>query len=65
MDKIIPDRSKSIEEGGIVLIGKYKNSQMFRQLEALGEKYDFSLKDPIDTLSEQVMNIIMLKCVVL
>lgn len=59
MDKIIPDRSKSIEEGGIVLIGKYKNSTMFRQLEALGEKYNFSLKDPIDILSEQVMNIIM------
>ncbi|MDD4395327.1 MAG: excinuclease ABC subunit UvrA [Bacteroidales bacterium] len=59
LKKIIPDDNISIKEGGIVPIGTYKNNQVFRQLEALGDKYGFSIEDPIRVLPEQVLNIIL------
>ncbi|MBP5401295.1 MAG: excinuclease ABC subunit UvrA [Bacteroidales bacterium] len=59
MDKLIPDPSKSIRNGGIVPIGTYKNSQIFRQIEALGEKYHFTLDDPVGELPDGVLNIIL------
>lgn len=57
--KIIPDDTKSIRNGAIVPMGTYKNSQIFRQIEALGEKYGFTLDTPIRELSDQVLNIIL------
>ncbi len=57
--KIIPDDSKSIRQGGIVAIGEYKRSMIFRELEALAEKYHFSLSDPIRDLSEQNLNMVL------
>lgn len=56
LEKIIPDDSKSIKNGGIVAIGPYKNTMLFRQLDALAEKYRFSLSDPIRDLSEDNLN---------
>lgn len=56
LEKIIPDNSKSIKNGGIVAIGPYKNTMLFRQLDALAEKYHFSLSDPIRDLSEDNLN---------
>lgn len=57
--KIIPDDTKSIRNGAIVPMGTYKNSQIFRQIEALGEKYGFTLDTPVREMSEQVLNIIL------
>ena len=57
--KIIPDEDKSIKEGAIVPIGAYKNSPIFKQLEALGEKLDFSLSEPIKSLSEYALNVVL------
>ncbi|MDL2297115.1 excinuclease ABC subunit UvrA [Bacteroidales bacterium OttesenSCG-928-B11] len=57
--KIIPDDEKSIKEGGIAPIGAYKNTAIFKQLEALGEKYSFSLDDPIKSIPDHVINIIL------
>lgn len=59
LDKIIPDPSKSIKKGGIVALGEYKNSLLFRELDALAEKYHFSLSDPISELSEENLNMIL------
>ncbi len=54
--KIIPDPSISIKKGGIVAIGEYKNTLLFRSLDALANKYHFSLSDPIADLSEENLN---------
>ncbi|MDR0907611.1 MAG: excinuclease ABC subunit UvrA [Rikenellaceae bacterium] len=51
--KIIPDKKKSIRAGGIEPLGKYKNNRLFATLEALGRRHDFTLDDPIDTISEE------------
>ena len=59
LGKIIPDETKSIRNGGIVPLGTYKNTQIFRQIEALGRKFGFSIDDPIGELSEQDLNTIL------
>ncbi len=59
MQRIIPDDTKSIKEGAIVPIGPYKSNNLFKQLDALSEKYNFSLSDPIKSLSDYVLNIIL------
>ncbi len=57
--RIIPDDSRSIREGGIEPLGKYKNNKLFVQLELLARRYDFTLDDPIATISEEGMNALL------
>lgn len=59
MDKIIPNKKLSINEGGIDPLGKSKSSLIFWQLEALGDKYDFTLKTPIEDISEEAIDAIL------
>ncbi len=56
MDKIIPDRSKSIKKGGIAPLGSYKNSLIFWQIEALGEKHGFTLDTPLKNIDKEALN---------
>ena len=58
-DKIIPDASLSIYQGGILPLGKYRNVLLFWQIEAICEKYDASLKTPIKDLPEEALNDIL------
>lgn len=58
-DKIIPDASLSIYQGGILPLGKYRNVLLFWQIEAICEKYDVSLKTPIKDLPEEALNDIL------
>ncbi len=58
-DKIIPDKEKSLREGAIEPIGKYKNNKIFTLLTMLGRRYDFTLEDPVSTISEEGMNAIL------
>jgi excinuclease ABC subunit A len=57
--KIIPNPKLSINKGGFVPLGEYKSSWMFKQLEIIGEKYGFKLTDPISTISEEAMEMIL------
>lgn len=59
LDKIIPDKKKSIEKGGIAPLGPYKNSLIFWQIEALGEKYGFTLKTPVKDIDEEGLNAVL------
>lgn len=59
MDKIVPDPSLSIHQGGIVALGRYKNSLIFWQIEALCEKYGVTIKTPIREIPEEAMDEIM------
>ena len=58
-NKIIPNDEKSIYEGGIVPLGKYKNSLIFWQIAAICEKYDSSLNTPIKNLPEEALDDIL------
>ena len=59
IDKIIPDRKLSLREGAIEPLGKYKNNKIFTLLTVLGRRYDFTINDPVDTISEEGMNAIL------
>ncbi|MBK7571246.1 MAG: excinuclease ABC subunit UvrA [Bacteroidetes bacterium] len=56
---IIPDFSKSIKVGGIVPLGPQKDNWIFKQLIALGRKYQFNLSTPIEEIPEESLNIIL------
>lgn len=58
-DKIIPDRSKSIYDGGIAPLGKYRNTLIFQQLDAICRNYEHTLKDPIADLPDDCINDIL------
>ncbi len=58
-EKIIPNPSLSIHEGGIVPLGKYKNSMIFWQIDAICRKYGATIKTPIKNLPEEAMNDIL------
>ena len=59
LDKIVPDRRLSIHEGGIAPLGKYKNSVIFWQIEAILDKYGLNLKTPIAQLPDEAIDEIM------
>lgn len=59
LDKIIPDKKQSIYNGGITPLGKYKKVLFFWLLESIAEKYGFSMKDPIEEIPEEALNVIL------
>ncbi len=59
IDKVIPNRELSIYEGAIAPIGKYKNSMIFWQIDALLEKYEATLKTPAKDLPEEAIEEIL------
>ncbi|WP_347838496.1 excinuclease ABC subunit UvrA [uncultured Draconibacterium sp.] len=56
LDKIMPEKNKSIAKGGIAPLGAYKNTLIFWQIEALGEKHGFTLKTPVKDIPEEGLN---------
>ncbi|MFT4680444.1 MAG: excinuclease ABC subunit A [Granulosicoccus sp.] len=58
-EKIIPKTTLSIARGGIAPLGEQKNTWIFHQLEAIGDKYDFKLNTPIKDISEEALNVIL------
>ena len=59
MDTIIPDRSASIADGGIVPLGKIRETKKFDVIRSIARKYNFSLYDPIEELPEEVVSLIV------
>ncbi len=59
LEKIIPNKDLSIAQGGIVAIGKQKNSLIFWQIIAICEKYGTTIKTPIKQLPEEALNEIL------
>lgn len=59
MEKIIPDKKLSISKGGIAPLGSYKNTLIFWQIEALGEKFDFNLNTPVGEISEEGLQAVL------
>ncbi len=59
IDKVIPNRSQSIYQGGIVPLGKYKSQMIFWQVDAILHKYECDLKTPIADIPEEALNEIL------
>ena len=58
-DKIMPDMTQNIRNGGILPLGKYKNVQIFWQIQAICEKYGCTLDTPLGELPEEALNDIL------
>lgn len=58
-EKIMPDMSLSIKEGGVLPLGKYKNSLVFWQIAAICEKYGCDINTPLSELPEEALDDIM------
>ena len=58
-DKIMPDMTLNIRNGGILPLGKYKNVQIFWQISAICEKYGCTLDTPLNELPEEALNDIL------
>ena len=57
--KVIPDEHLSLRDGGVAPLGKGRENILFATLEALGKRYDFTLDDPLGTISEEGLNAIL------
>ncbi|MDE6048744.1 MAG: excinuclease ABC subunit UvrA [Paramuribaculum sp.] len=58
-EKVMPNPSLSIRNGGIAPLGKYRNSMVFWQIQALLEKHGFTLDTPLSQLSEEALSDIL------
>ena len=58
-DKVMPDTSLSIRAGGILPLGKYKNSLIFWQIQAICELYDCTLDTPLSDVPDEAIDDIM------
>ena len=59
LNKIIPNHKLSIKSGGFAPLGEYKSSWIFKQLEIIGEKFEFKLTDAVNTISKEAMEMIL------
>ncbi len=56
---IIPDYSKSINEGGLAPLGEYKDTYTFKYVRAIADTYGFSFAEPLKKFSEKAIHTIM------
>ncbi len=59
LKKIVPNPKLSIKAGGFTPLGEMKSSWIFKQLEIIAQKYDFKLSDPIETIPQEAMDVIL------
>ena len=59
LEKVIPDKTKSINDIGIVPFGEVRDNMMFKQLRAIAKKYNFSFAAPINEIPEAALNAIL------
>jgi excinuclease ABC subunit A len=59
ISKIIPNKKSTIRKGAIAPIGAHKGTWIFKQLEAIGDKYGFTLDTPVEDISDEAINTIL------
>lgn len=58
-ESVIPNRKLSIMNGALAPLGEYRDTWIFQVIKALSKKYNFSLSQPIEKLSEEALNILL------
>jgi excinuclease ABC subunit A len=59
LKRIVPNPKLSIKKGGIQPLGPYKSNLLFWQLEAIAQKYEFDINDPIESIPDDALNVIL------
>ncbi|MCY7411395.1 MAG: excinuclease ABC subunit UvrA, partial [Chitinophagales bacterium] len=56
---IIPDDSKSINDGGILALGEVRDNFVYQQIRSIANKYKFTLATPIKKIPTEALNLIL------
>ena len=59
MDTIVPDAEKSIADGGIAPLGRLRDGRKFELIRAMARKHNFSLYEPIATLPDEIVTLLV------
>ena len=59
IDTIIPDKGKSIADGGIIPLGKIRENRKFDIIRAIARKHNFSLYDPIAAIPDEAVTLLI------
>ncbi len=59
LEKVIPNKKTSIAAGGIAPLGEQKNSWIFKQIETIANRFDFTLHDPIEKIPQEALEILL------
>ncbi|HVI43294.1 MAG TPA: excinuclease ABC subunit UvrA [Chitinophaga sp.] len=59
MDSVIPDKSISLNDGGLAPLGEARDTFTFKQVQQLAKKYKFSLSAPISSIPEKALNVLL------
>lgn len=58
LDKIIPNPKLSIKQGALAPHGPQKDNWVFKQLELIAQRYEFSLADPFEKIPQEAKDVI-------
>ena len=61
-DKIIPDKSLSVHDGALAPLGKYRNTMIFWQVQAVLAHYEQDIHTPVANLPEEVIHDLIYGC---
>lgn len=64
IDNLVPDKHLSIKEGAIVPLGAYKETLIFKKIEAILKFHGHRLSDPVALLPKNVLHLLLLGNVV-
>jgi excinuclease ABC subunit A len=59
MDEVIPDYSRSINEGGLAPLGEARDTFTFKQVQQLAKKHKFSLTAPLSDIPQKSLNLLL------
>jgi len=59
VDKLIPDRTKSIKAGALIPHGPQKKNWVFSQMELIAERFDFKLSEPVNKIPQEALDMIL------
>jgi excinuclease ABC subunit A len=59
IDKIVPNKKLTIAKGAFTPVGSKKGSWIFKQIEAIGKVYDFTIDDPFDEISDEAVDVLL------
>ena len=58
LDKIVPNKNVSINQGALASQGAQKQNWIFKQLELIAQRYNFKLTDPFHKIPQEAKDII-------
>ncbi|GAC1590238.1 MAG: excinuclease ABC subunit UvrA [Chitinophagaceae bacterium] len=59
MNAVLPDLTKSINEGGIAPLGEERDAHIFKQVQQIARKHKISLDKPLKDLSQKALNVLL------